>query len=185
MNASNSTQCLDPISAQDLKRRLDAGEAILIDIRETDEHAREHILGARLAPISAIDQHDFDRDKDKVAIFHCKSGMRTQANAARLLSRGFKQAFYLEGGLEGWKAAGFPVHANRKAPIEIMRQVQITAGSLIVLGVALGALAHPGFYALSGIVGAGLVFAGASGWCGMAALLKAMPWNQPTIALNK
>jgi hypothetical protein len=59
-----------------------------------------------------------------------------------------------------------------------MRQVQIAAGSLILVGVVLGWLAHPGFYALSGFVGAGLLQAGVTGWCGMALLLKAMPWNQ-------
>jgi len=172
------TCALKAISAPELKSRLDAGTAILIDIREADEHAREHILGARLAPLSAIDSHDFDRDHDKMAVFHCKSGMRTQANAARLLSRGFKDACYLDGGLEAWKAAGLSVHTNKKAPLEIARQVQIASGSLILLGVLLGALIHPAFFALSGAIGAGLVFAGVSGWCGLARVLSAAPWNQ-------
>lgn len=171
---------LNPISAIEAKRFIESGAAILIDIRETDEHAREHVLGARLAPLSSIDAHDFDRDHDKIAIFHCKSGMRTQANAATLLARGFPKAFFLEGGLEGWKKQNYPVHANRKAPLEIMRQVQITAGSLVVLG----ALVHPAFYGLSAFVGAGLTFAGASGWCGLATLLKAMPWNRPERLLS-
>ena len=170
--------CLNPITAQDLRRRLDAGDAVLIDIRETDEHVREHILGARLAPLSAIDSHDFDRDRGKAAVFHCKSGMRTQANAARLLARGFREAYFREGGIEAWKAAGYGVHENKKAPLEIMRQVQITAGSLTVIGIALGWFVDPGFFALSAFVGAGLTFAGATGWCGMAMLLKAMPWNR-------
>lgn len=173
---------LNPISAAELKRRLDSGDAVLIDIRESDEHAREHILGARLAPLSAIDTHDFDREHSKVAVFHCKSGMRTQANAAKLLAHGFRGAYYLDGGIEAWKAAGLPVHANRKAPLEIMRQVQITAGLLIVTGAALGWLVNPAFYALSAFVGAGLTFAGATGWCGMAMLLKAMPWNRPSFS---
>lgn len=174
---------LPPIDATTLKARLDAGDAILIDIRETDEHAREHILGARLAPLSAIDGHDFDRERAKVAVFHCRSGARTQANAARLLARGFAQAFYLQGGIEAWKAAGFPVHANRKAPLEIMRQVQIAAGLLILAGVLLGASVNPLFYGLSAFVGAGLFVAGASGWCGMAHLLRAMPWNRSIVRL--
>ena len=172
---------LKSISATDLKARLDRGDAVLIDVRENDEHAREHILGARLAPLSAIDAHDFDRDHDKTAVFHCRSGMRTQANAAKLIAKGFREAYCLEGGLEAWKAAGFPVHANRKAPLEIMRQVQIAAGSLILLGVALGAFVNPIFYALSAFVGAGLTFAGATGWCGMALLLKTMPWNRAAL----
>ena len=177
-------ETLNPMSATEAKRLMESGAAILIDIRETDEHAREHVLGARLAPLSSIDAHDFDRDHDKIAIFHCKSGMRTQANAARLLARGFPKAFFLDGGLEGWKQAGYAVHANRKAPLEIMRQVQITAGSLVVLGVMLGMFVHPAFYGLSAFVGAGLAFAGASGWCGMATVLKAMPWNRPERLLN-
>lgn len=174
--------CLNPISATELKRRLDAGDAILIDVRESDEHAREHILGARLAPLSAIDAHDFDRDHAKAAVFHCRSGMRTQASAAKLLAHGFREAYYLDGGIEAWKAAGFPVHADRKAPIEIMRQVQIVAGVLILAGLALGWFAHPAFLALSALVGAGLAFAGATGWCGLAMLLKTMPWNRATSA---
>lgn len=171
-----------PISPADLKRKLDAGEAILIDVRETDEHAREHILGARLAPLSAIDAHDFDRDHEKAAVFHCRSGMRTQANAAKLLARGFPQAFYLEGGIEAWKAAGLPTHTNRKAPLEIMRQVQITAGLLILSGVVLGWLLSPAFYVLSAFVGAGLTFAGVTGWCGMAMILRTMPWNRVSLS---
>lgn len=177
-------ETLNPVSATEAKRLMESGAAILIDVRETDEHAREHVLGARLAPLSWIDAHDFDRDHGKIAIFHCKSGVRTQANAASMLARGFPKAFFLEGGLEGWKKGGYAVHANRKAPLEIMRQVQITAGSLVVLGVVLGALVHPAFYGLSAFVGAGLTFAGASGWCGMATLLKAMPWNRPERMLN-
>lgn len=173
---------LNPITAADLKRKLDNGDAVLIDIRETDEHAREHILGARLAPLSAIDAHDFDRDHDKIAVFHCKSGMRTQANAAKLLGRGFREAYYLDGGIEAWKRAGFDVHANRRAPIEIMRQVQIAAGSLVLTGILLGWFVNPVFYALSAFMGAGLTFAGATGWCGLARLLKTMPWNRGSLA---
>ena len=65
-------------------------------------------------------------------------------------------------------------------PIEIMRQVQITAGSLVLLGVILGTWVAPAFYGLSAFVGAGLMFAGISGWCGMAKILAVMPWNRRT-----
>lgn len=175
---------LTPLKAAEAKRLLDSGEAILIDVRESDEHAREHIIGARLAPLSAIDAHDFDRDHHKTAIFHCRSGMRTQTNAAKLLAKGFPRAHYLEGGIDGWKGAGLPVHINRKAPIDIMRQVQMIAGSVVLLGIVLGSTLHPAFFALSGFMGAGLVFAGATGWCGMALLLKAAPWNRVGLAAS-
>ncbi|RZJ93902.1 MAG: DUF2892 domain-containing protein, partial [Brevundimonas sp.] len=79
------------------------------------------------------------------------------------------------------KAADLPAAVDRKAPLELMRQVQIAAGSLVLLGTVLAWLVHPAFIALSGFVGAGLVFAGASGFCGMARVLAVMPWNRRTV----
>jgi predicted branched-subunit amino acid permease len=66
-----------------------------------------------------------------------------------------------------------------------MRQVQIGAGSLVLIGIILGTLVAPGFYALSAFVGAGLVFAGTTGFCGMAHLLARMPWNRRALAAPK
>ena len=86
------------------------------------------------------------------------------------------------GGLESWRKAGLPIAIDRKAPLELMRQVQIAAGSLILAGVLLGWLVAPAFFALAAFVGAGLTFAGATGFCGMARLLAAMPWNRRTAA---
>ncbi|MBL8675198.1 MAG: rhodanese family protein [Rhodospirillales bacterium] len=166
------------MDAATLRRELDAGAAILVDIREPAEHAREHILGARLVPISAFDSHDFDRDRGKTIVVHCRSGSRTASNAARILARDFGRVYALQGGIEAWKAAGLPTHVNRDAPIDLFRQVQIAAGGLVFLGVALGALVSPWFNLLAGFVGAGLVFAGVSGFCGMARLLQIMPWNK-------
>jgi hypothetical protein len=56
--------------------------------------------------------------------------------------------------------------------------VQIAAGSLVVLGIVLGFAIHPAFFGLSALMGAGLTFAGVTGFCGMARLLSIMPWNR-------
>lgn len=172
-----SVMTIEPL---ELKRRLDQDSAILIDIREPDEYAREHIIGARLVPLSGFDAHDFDRDHSKAVVFHCKSGSRTAANASRIIAKGFREAYMLAGGLEGWRAAGLPTHIDRSAPIDIMRQVQIGAGSLVLLGVILGFAISPWFFLLSAFVGAGLTFAGVTGFCGMARILQFMPWNRRT-----
>lgn len=172
---------LPAIDAVTLKRRLDEGSAILVDIREPSEYAREHILGARLVPLAAMDRHDFDRDHGKAFVFHCRSGNRTATGAARIVARDFAEAYQLKGGIEAWKAAGLPTHVDRSAPMELMRQVQIAAGSLVLLGVLLGFLVSPWFFGLSGFVGAGLTFAGATGFCGMARMLAVMPWNRRVI----
>ena len=88
------------------------------------------------------------------------------------------EAYILEGGLDAWKKAGFPVFTDTGQPIEIHRQVMIGAGSLVLLFVLLGAFVSPVFYALAGFIGAGLVFGSATGICRMAKLLTIMPWNR-------
>ena len=166
---------LPTIDVARAKRLLDDG-AVLVDIRESDERAREHVPGARHAPLSRLST--VDARGAKAVIFHCRSGARTAANAQRLAAASACEAYILEGGIEAWKKAGLPVTVDAHQPIEIMRQVQITAGSLVLAGVALGVWVAPAFLALSAFVGAGLVFAGTTGWCGMAKLLAFMPWNR-------
>ncbi len=165
---------LTTISPAEAKRLIAQG-ATLIDIREKDEHARERIAGARNVPLSTLT--DLGGINGPI-IFHCRAGKRTADNAGRLQQATPCEAYMLEGGIEGWKQAGHPAILDKSQPIEINRQVMIAAGSLVLIGVLLGAFVRPEFYALSGFIGAGLVFAGVSGFCGMAKLLALMPWNR-------
>ncbi len=90
----------------------------------------------------------------------------------------------LEGGIEAWRDAGLPTVQDKSQPIEIMRQVQIAAGGLVVAGVSLGVLVHPGFLGIAGFVGAGLTFACLTGFCGMARPLALAPWNKAAAATS-
>ncbi|MEQ8770461.1 MAG: rhodanese-like domain-containing protein [Phycisphaerales bacterium] len=162
-----------------LKTWLDAGDATLIDVREDYEHAEERIGGAQLCPLGKLDP-DALRSAHPGArlVFHCRSGKRSHDAASRF-SDGREPAFHLAGGIEAWKAAGLPVVRPEGGPrIPIIRQVMLVAGSLVALGVALGVTVSPWFLALAGFVGLGLMFAGITGWCGMAMLLGVMPWNR-------
>lgn len=154
------------------------GDTVIVDVREDFEHAEERIDGAELMPLSKFDAAALRaRHGGHKVVFQCRSGRRSADAAGRYAAPGEK-TFHLAGGIEAWKASGRavvkPAKANR---IPVMRQVQIVAGSLVAIGVALGAFVHPAFLALPGFVGCGLVFAGISGWCGMAMLLGRMPWN--------
>lgn len=166
------------ISPTEAKSRLERGSAILVDIREPMEHAREAIPGARLQSLSNFDPSGLGGPNAHAVIFHCQSGKRTCENAERLLRCGAPEAYILEGGLSGWKAAGYPTSIDRSKPIELQRQVQIAAGVLIVASLLLSWLISPLFFGVTAFVGAGLIFAGVSGWCGMARLLGLMPWNR-------
>ena len=170
---------LKTISPTEAARLLREQGATLVDVREPDEHARERIPGALNLPLSKLEEAELAVRQGRPVVFHCRSGASTQGNAARLAAKaGLCEAYVVEGGLEAWKQAGLLVAEDRRQPLELMRQVQITAGSMVVLGVLLGTLVSPWFHALSAFVGAGLVFAGVTGTCGLARLLRLMPWNR-------
>jgi rhodanese-related sulfurtransferase len=172
---------LPKISPLNARRLLDQG-AILIDIREADEHAREKVLEAHHLALSKLDEADLALHEGKPVIFHCKSGARTMGNASRLAQKvgGACEAFIVDGGLDAWKQAGLPVVTDRHQPIELQRQVQIGAGSLAFLGTMLGLSVNPWFFAVPAFVGAGLIIAGITGFCGMANILIRAPWNRAT-----
>jgi rhodanese-related sulfurtransferase len=169
---------LTPIDPKTLAQRLAQGGITLVDIREPDEYAREHIASALSLPLSALETGKLDVEPGRAVVFTCRTGMRTGANCDRLAAHVGGKAFVLEGGLDAWKKAGLSIAADRKAPLEIQRQVQIGAGALALLGAVLAATVHPAFIALSGVVGLGLLQAGLTGWCGMAKLLSLAPWNR-------
>lgn len=172
------TAKLTPLKAPQVAELLAERRAVLVDIREPDEFARRHVQGALSRPLSTFEQAHLRLEAGRDVVFTCRSGMRTAANCDRLRAAVDGQAFILDGGLDEWIAAGLPVEEDRKAPLELMRQVQIAAGLLVLLGVGLGFGVSPVFFGIAALVGGGLTFAGATGFCGMARLLARMPWNR-------
>lgn len=171
---------LETITSQQAQNLIMQG-ARLLDIRGADEYAHEHIAQASLLSLAELEKGNKPQvfSAQDVVIFHCQSGRRTAQNAALLAGAAAPAKVYLlEGGINGWKQQGLAVVQDKNQPLPIMRQVQIAAGSLILAGTILGYVSSPLFFLLPGFVGAGLLFAGISGFCGMATLLAKMPWNQ-------
>ena len=83
----------------------------------------------------------------------------------------------MDGGITAWKAAGLPVASSGKG-LSIFRQVQIIVGGLIAFLVVLGLTGLTVGFIIAGILGGALFFAGLTGWCGLAMLLRKMPWNK-------
>ncbi|MEE8633672.1 MAG: rhodanese family protein [Methyloceanibacter sp.] len=166
---------LPTIAPKDARRLIDQG-ATLVDIRSAEEHGRLYIPGSLLGPVEAMPSLD---EVSKPIIFHCRTGQRTKASAAQLKEAAAGEAYILSGGLDAWRLEGLPCHLNTGLPLEIHRQVMIVAGSLVLLCVLLGIFVSPIFYLFAAVPGAGLLFGGAFGICGMAKLLGVMPWNRP------
>jgi rhodanese-related sulfurtransferase len=175
------TGALIPLKPTDVSERLAARRAVLVDIREPDEFRRRHVPGALSRPLSALDGAALSLAPSQEVIFTCRSGMRTASACDRLAAVVGGPAQVLEGGVDAWAAAGLPVAEDRRQPLEMMRQVQIGAGGLVLVGVALGVAVHPAFLGLSAFVGAGLAVAGLTGFCGMAKVLAFAPWNRRAV----
>jgi rhodanese-related sulfurtransferase len=164
------------ISAAALADQLHQQHITVIDVREPMEYVGGHIPGSVNIPLAQLSRVDLP--PGPLALV-CQSGKRSTQGLNQLRRRGHDQPVVdLAGGLPAWQQAGYPIRKLAKAPLPLMRQVQIAAGSLVLLGVILSQLVAPGWIWLAGFVGAGLTFAGLSGFCGMARLLALMPWNR-------
>jgi rhodanese-related sulfurtransferase len=102
------------ITAQELKKKLDSGEALhLIDVREPAEHRICRIEGAELIPMRQV-AHALDALKAKSVsgplVCYCHHGVRSLQVASWLRQRGL-EAQSLAGGIESWSVsvdAGVP-----------------------------------------------------------------------------
>jgi rhodanese-related sulfurtransferase len=173
-----SLRDVDPATVQ---AWLAEGRCQLIDVREADEYAREHIAGAVLHPLSRFNPAALQPKSGQCVVMQCRSGRRS-ADAAKqaLVALGNRAEIYnLTGGIEAWKRASLPVETNRQAPpLGVLQQTQFAIGSMVLAGLALGWFVHPVGYLLSAFMGVGLLFAALSGLCPLASLIARMPWNQ-------
>lgn len=156
--------------------------AQLLDVRTPAEHSQIHVPGVHLAPLDRLDASQLAGaggfSKNAPVYILCQSGGRAKQAAAKLKQAGFEKCLVVEGGTSAWAAAGLPVNRGASQVISLERQVRIAAGFIVLSGVLLSHFVNPAFIWLSGFVGAGLIFAGATDWCGMGMLIARMPWNQ-------
>lgn len=180
MTIKSTVKTLPP---SEVARLRTAGMALdLIDVRTPVEYSAMHAEGARPVPLDRLDPAAVMASRagpaDQPVYFICQSGDRSAKAAESFQSAGFDNVLSVEGGTAAWERAGLPVVRGTRRVISLERQVRIAAGLVVLLGVGLGSFVHPAFLALCGFVGAGLVFAGVTNWCGMGMLLARMPWNQ-------
>lgn len=168
------------VTVHDLKAAAAAAPRIqLIDVRESAEFAADGSApGAVLAPLSNDVAAAGLLDAQKPVFVLCRSGARSVKAAALLEARGFADVRVVDGGLQAWQAAGYPVERRGPAVWSLERQVRLTVGALLLASFALGALVHPVFYALAPLLGAGLLYSALTDTCGLAAVLVRLPWNR-------
>ncbi|MFD7747319.1 rhodanese-like domain-containing protein [Streptomyces sp. NPDC059698] len=173
------------LAPREARTRLD--ELTIIDVRTPGEYAGGHLPGALNVPLDQIRRalpdirHAAGRGDVLVV---CASGARSE-NACKILTENGVTAATLSGGTGAWTAEGHELHHPRGASHAtwgMERQVRLTAGVTVLLGLLLGLVVHPAFQLISAGIAGGLVFSALTNTCGMAAILAKLPHNRPRTA---
>ena len=158
---------------------------VIIDVRERDEYAIEHVehsINVPLSMFAMIAPGVLKQLSDRKIIFMCQSGIR--AGQARTLAQnlGYNEEHsydVYDGGLSQWIKDGRDViKGNSKSMLSMQRQVQLIIGSMVMVFGVMGMYVNPWYSIAGAAVGCGLFLAGATGYCLMAQIVSWMPWNK-------
>ena len=167
------------ISPTELQKILATQPAsTIIDVRTPVEFAEVHVPQALNIPLDELKPVVLQLPKDQPVYLLCRSGQRATKAADKFLKAGFLQPIVVVGGTLAWIDANLPVTRSAVKVMSLERQVRIVAGAILLAGVLLARFVNFNFIWLSGFVGAGLIFAGITDFCGMGLFLAKMPWNR-------
>ena len=102
----------DAVSVDAARAEHAAGRAILIDLREPDEHARGVAPGARLLPTSQLPGRlsEIPADPSRPVLLVCHTQNRSRATLKALRERGgYAHVRYVAGGMSEWARRGLPL----------------------------------------------------------------------------
>ena len=153
----------------------------LLDVRTPPEHAAAHVPNVTLVPLDALNASEYlaKRKHPSAPLYvFCQAGGRAAKAIEKFQAVGFEGCVLVEGGTQAWMDAGLPVTRGASKVLPLMRQVQIVIGTVSGIGSALALAGDKRFAWIPLITGAGLLFAGLTGTCGLALLLAKMPWNR-------
>jgi len=172
---SQTIEAISPAALAELNKQKPIK---LIDVRMPMEFQAVHAKGATNIPLDRFDPTAVLNGAEDAIFVICRAGSRGQKACEKLIaSNPSVRVVNVDGGTLAWEAAGLPVVRGRKS-MSLERQVRIVAGSLIILSFVLAIFVHRGLLGIAALMGAGLVIAGMSDWCGMGMLLGKMPWNR-------
>jgi len=175
---------LNVITVAELKAKHDSDNSIeLIDVRTSAEYSAGHVQFAENFPLDQLDINVIQQSRhspDQPLYVICKMGGRSAKACQKFIEAGVENVVNVQGGTDAWVNAGYDAVRSTKKVIALDRQVRISAGTLVAVGVVLSAAVEPAWIGLviAGVIGAGLMFSGITDTCGMGTILSKMPWNK-------
>ena len=107
------------ITPATLKTWLDAGKAVVVDVREPREYAAEHIEGSTLVPLGSLHPDALPGHAGQKLVLLCRVGTRSSFGCRRIAGAISGDIYNLEGGIKAWMNEGFPVFRfERSSPQE-------------------------------------------------------------------
>jgi rhodanese-related sulfurtransferase len=97
------------LGLDEVKRGLDDGSIVLVDVREPHEFAAGHIPGSISHPLSAFDPAALPAEQGRRIVFSCASGVRSVRALEFAQAAGLDLHEHYKGGFKEWSAAGEPV----------------------------------------------------------------------------
>lgn len=105
---------VEGMSAEEAKVRLaEKDSPFLLDVRQPEEFASEHIRGAVLIPLGSLPARMGELPKDREILCVCQSGSRS-ISASRLMAEAGYRVINLNGGMIAWMRAGLPVERKKR-----------------------------------------------------------------------
>jgi rhodanese-related sulfurtransferase len=101
------------VSTTDAVRLINQEKAVLIDVREPDEYAAGHAVGARNVPLNTLDgAKGLPSNKAVPLVVMCATGARASRAAAQLRKAGYASVHALAGGNAAWREASLPIEKS-------------------------------------------------------------------------
>jgi rhodanese-related sulfurtransferase len=106
---SSTASALPPeITVSEAYSKYQSG-AYLLDVRTQDEWDQFHAPDTTLIPLDQLASRLNEIPRDKEIVVVCRSGNRSQQGRDILVNAGFEQVTSMQGGLNEWRASGYPV----------------------------------------------------------------------------
>lgn len=99
------------VDVQEARRRQEAG-ALVVDVREPDEWAQGHAVGAVHVPLGELRTRSDDLPSDRELLFICRGGNRSLAGAKQALAMGRERVASVAGGTVAWSRRGLPIERD-------------------------------------------------------------------------
>jgi len=100
------------VGPEEASHLLAEGDFDLVDVREPHEWALGHMPGARHVPLGQLLREPARHLRQDRVIFVCGHGVRSLTAAHVAANRGYEKVFSMDGGVDGWHSAGFPIERS-------------------------------------------------------------------------